>query len=393
MRTVFEYLREMLKGVGRCRIYYRTEMGWVDMFCRNTMFDISRYPNMKRYERMGKCVVVTDFDDHLERTIFTTKENLHNVLSKIFSKDFVPYQDWLEIYEDKDMKFYERSFELMKDRYGKTIAKKLIEALVFLYIAGQALESTEKKVPYSALFPYLSSMGLIVEQTKEVTKPKNFMASPTMDGVKLAKVEIFERVDEDRLYRIAKNFGFEKLFIAILGLSERRGLFLREIQFDSSFDFYDLIGKIDLNTIFKISRNRSPIEGFCLTLCYTVFYNDVVKLFKDLMKLGLSFHYPVHDAYGTFLGNVYGVPREVVSLLSSMSFCEIGEEFVERFKELIDMFYRRSGTGSEFKRAFELGVIERCEGGIRLGEKFEDFAKVRFAKLLSEFCESFGVDR
>lgn len=389
MRRLFDYLREMLKVVGRCKVYYRTEMGWVDIFCRNVTFDISKYPNRRRYERLGRCVVVTDFEDSFGKTIFTTEEKVHKVLSCIFSRDFVSYQDWLESYEDRDLNFYERVFNLMKDRYGRTIAKKLIEALVFLYTAGQALEG--ERVPYSKLFPYLLNMGLIVEETKDVVKPKNFTASPTLDGVRVAKVEIFERIDEDRIYRIARDFGFEKLFIAILGLSERRGMFLKDVNVDSSSDFYDLIGKIDLNMIFKFSRNRSPVEGLCLTLCYTVFYKDVVGFFRDLMDQGLSYYYPVHDAYGSFLGRVYGIPREVASLLSSMSFCEIERDFVERFKELTDMFYKRCGSGSEFEKAFELGVIERCEGGIRLGERFENFARVRFAKLLSEFCEGLNV--
>ena len=393
MRLTLEYLKEMLKKAGlRAKMYYRTDFGWIDIFGigrTHVACDVSMYPNMERYERLKyRSIVVTSFNDFRGKAIFTTEENIHKALSKTLSGDFTPYHDWLEEYEDKDLRFYERVFDVMAERYGKTIAKKLIEALVFLYISGGALDSTEKRIPYSALYPYLTEMGFVVKETKEIVKPKNFTVFPTLDGVRLAKVEIYNRIDEHKIYRIVKDFGFDKMFIAILGLSDRRGMFLTESEHSTSSDFYDLIGTVDLNIIFKVSRNKKPIEGLCSTVCYTILYEDIVSLFKKLMEMGLAFYYPTYDVYGSFLGKVYGMPREVVSLLSSMSFCKIERDYVERFRELVDMFYKRSGVGSEFEKAFELGVIERCEGGIKLNEKFENFARVRFAKLLSEFCKS-----
>ena len=161
-------------------------------------------------------------------------------------------------------------------------------------------------------------------------------------------------------------------------------MLVREIDFESTSNFYDLIAKIDAHSLIKLARGRTPLEGLCSALCYTVLYDDVVELFEELTRMGLAFKYPVHDVYGTFLGRVYGTPREVASVLSSMSFCEIDRSYVERFKDLVDMSQKRFGSGVEFERALKLGVVEVKEGGIRLNEKFENFAKVRLAKLLSE---------
>ena len=391
MRLIFEYIKDSVRRAGlRPKQYYRTNLGWVDFLCLGKVrliCDISMHPNVERYRRLGRCIVVTNFDNVDDEATYTTLNEVHKVFSTMFSKDFVPYEDWLNSYIDRDGEFYERACEFMCDRYGKTIGKKLVEAMVFLYTAGQALESTEQRVPYSALFPYLNEMGFIVRETKEIVKPKNFTASLTLDGVRIAKCEIYDRIDESKIYRIAKKFGFEKLFLAVLGLSDRRGMFVREIEFESSSNFYDLIGKIDAHSLLKLAKGRNPLEGLCLALCYTVFYDEVVELFKDLMKMGLAFKYPVHDVYGTFLGRVYGTPREVASVLSSMSFCEIDRSYIDRFKELAEMSQKRFGSGVEFERALELGVVRAREGGIKLSEKFENFVKVRLAKLLSEVYE------
>jgi hypothetical protein len=391
MRLILEYIKDSAKRAGlRPKLYYRTNLGWVDVLClgkEKLICDISMHPNVERYRRLGKCVIVTNFEDVEGDVIFTTPDNMHVAFSTMFSKDFIPYEDWLDSYVDKDGEFYERACKFMCDRYGRTIGKKLVEAMVFLYTAGQALESTEQRVPYSALFPFLNEMGFIVRETKEIVKPKNFTASLTLDGVRIAKCAIYDRIDEDRIYRIAKKFGFEKLFLAVVGLSDRRGMLVREIDFESTSNFYDLIAKIDAHSLIKLARGRTPLEGLCSALCYTVLYDDVVELFEELTRMGLAFKYPVHDVYGTFLGRVYGTPREVASVLSSMSFCEIDRSYVERFKDLVDMSQKRFGSGVEFERALKLGVVEVKEGGIRLNEKFENFAKVRLAKLLSEVYE------
>lgn len=386
-RFLLNYLKENLRKAGiRAKIFYRTDLGWVDVFTQKFTCDICRYPNLKRYESL-RSIVITESDEVVGNSIFTTPENLHKVLSKLTSRDFIKFEDWLSNYKDKDRNFYEKIFEILKDKYGKTIAKKIIEGLLFLYTAGYALET--ERVPYSALFSYMLDLGLIIEETKEIVKPKTFTTYLTLNGSKIAKVELFDRIDDDKLYRIVKNFGFERTFIAVIGLSGRRGMILREIDIECGSDFYDLISSIKVEDIFKL---RGDIfKNLCTTLCYTVFYNDLIKFFKELIKAGLAFYYPVHDVYGTFLERVYGTPKEVASVITSMSFCKIDEKFVERFGELLDMFYRRFGRGVEYKKAFELGIIRKCEGGIEVTEKFENFVRVRFAKLISEICESLGI--
>lgn len=362
MRLILEYIKDSVKEAGlRPKLYYRTSLGWVDVLClgrEKLICDISMHPNAERYRKLGKCVVVTNFKNVEDDVIFTTLDNVHRAFSTVLSKDFTPYEDWLKSYVDRDKAFYEKAFAFMCDRYGRTIGKKLIEAIVFLYTAGQALESTEQKVPYSALFPYLNEMGLIVRETKEIVKPKNITASLTLDGVRIAKCAIYDRIDEGKIYKIAKKFGFGKLFVAVMGLSDRRGMVVRDIDFESTSNFYDLIARIDAHSLIKLARGRTPLEGLCSALCYTVLYNDVVELFEELARMGLAFRCPVHDVYGTFLGVVYRTPREVASVLSSMSFCEIDRSYVERFKEIVDMSQKRFGRGVEFDRALELGVVE-----------------------------------
>ncbi len=385
-RLILNYLRENLKRAGiRAKMFYRTELGWFDVFTRKFTCDVSFHPNWKRYERTNS-IVVTNSNEVVGKSVFTTLENLHKVLSEVTSKDFLSFEVWLSDYCDSDRVFYEKVFSVLEDRYGRTIAKKIVEGLLFLYTAGHAFEGD--RVPYSALFPYMLDLGLIVKETKEIVKPKNFTSSPTLDGVRIAKVELFDRIEEDRIYRIVKKLGFEKAFIAVLGLSDRKGMVLRDVEVECCSNFYDMLSSLDVESIMKVKGD--PFKVLCTTLCYTVLYKDLERLFKSLMDLGLAFNYPVHDVYGTFLERVYRTPKEVASVISSMSFCEIDNVFVERFGELLDMFHRRFGDGVEYRKAFELGVIERCEGGIRVTERFENFVRVRFAKLISEICESLG---
>lgn len=389
-RLILNYLRDNLKKAGvRAKLFYRTDLGWVDVFTQKFVCDVCYHPNLERYKRL-KSVVITERDDVVGNSVFTTLENVHRVLSDLTSKDFVNFDDWLSTYRDNDKEFYEKVFYNLADRYGKTIARKVFEGLLFLYTAGNALDSTAEKVPYSALYPYMLDLGLIVRETKEIVKPKNFLAYPTLDGVRIAKVELFDRIDEDRLYKIVKNLGFEKMFIAVIGLSDRRGMYLRDVDVECGSDFYDMAGKLDVETIFKLCR-YSPFESLCATLCYTVLYKDLVKFFEELIKEGLAFYYPVHDVYGTFLESVYGTSKEVASVVASMCFCEIDRRFVKRFGELMDMFYRRLRDGEEYRKAFELGVVKKGKGGIVLTERFENFVRVRFAKLIDEICEALGI--
>ncbi len=386
-RLILNYLKENLRKAGvRAKMFYRTELGWFDVFTRRFTCDICFHPNLKRYEKTNS-IVVTDSNEVVGKSVFTTPENLHKVLSKFTSKDFVSFEEWTSDHCDSDRVFYEKVFSVLEGRYGRTIAKKIVEGLLFLYTAGHAFEGD--RVPYSALFPYMLDLGLIVKETKEIVKPKNFTASPTLDGVRIAKVELFDRLEEDRIYRIVKELGFEKAFIAVLGLSDRRGMVLKEVDVECGSNFYDVISKLDVESIMKVKGD--PFQVLCTTLCYTALYEDLERLFKNLMDLGLAFKYPVHDVYGTFLERVYRTPKEVASVISSMSFCEIDRSFVERFGELLDMFHRRFREGVEYRKAFELGVIERCEGGIRVTERFENFVRVRFAKLISEVCDSLGI--
>ncbi len=388
VRLEIEYLKSCLKKGGlRVRAYYRTDLGWFDLFCSKFFCDVTSFPNFERYRKVEKALILTEFDKVEGNVVYVTRDRVHKELSRLIGRDFERYEDWVSNFRDKDKELYEKALNLMSDRYGRTIARKLIESTLFLYTSGQALESTEERVPYSALFPYLNEMGLVVRETKEIVKPKNFTTYLTLDGVRIAKYELFKRLDEGRLYRIARDFGFERLFVVILGLSERRGMYLKVKDVESPSDFYDLIPKIDLSEIVRNARDKSPLEVFCSALCYTYLYDDAVKLFKSLMDLGLAFKYPIHDVYGRYLGSFYGLSREVASVLSSFSFCEVEKGYIERFMEVVEMAQGKIGSGEEFLKALELGVVELKRGGLKLKENFENFAKVRIAKVLSDFYD------
>ena len=123
MRLILEYIKDSAKRAGlRPKLYYRTNLGWVDVLClgkEKLICDISMHPNVERYRRLGKCVIVTNFEDVEGDVIFTTPDNMHVAFSTMFSKDFTPYENWLDSYVDKDGEFYERACEFICDRYAK----------------------------------------------------------------------------------------------------------------------------------------------------------------------------------------------------------------------------------------------------------------------------------
>ena len=393
-RLLKEYLRDVLRNAGyKVKVDYPFEMGWIDVFAGRTAFEITNHPNHERFKRYRyRCVVIGKNDESADGVIYTTQDEIHTTLAELFGCDFPSFRDWLDNFSDKDEEFYKKSFSFMKDRYGNTIAKKLLEAMVFIYTSNSVIDDHSGRVsmiPYSALFSYLVELGLAIRDTKEIFKPKTFMISLTREGVKLAKFEIYRRLEEyeDLIYKIVREHN--GLYIALLGLSDRRGLVLKDVDFERVNDFYDLITKIRLDDLLVLTRGLTPIQAFCRALCYTVLFEEIREFFESLFKLRLAFRIPVYDYYCSFFGYEYRIPKEVASFLSNMLYTEINEKTIDRFQSLVDMFSLKYRQSEELELALEKGLVRLCAGGIEIvdRERFENFARVRFAKILSEFCE------
>lgn len=405
-RVVKEYVRDALKNCGfRVKTDFFYGLGWVDVvgFKRNisVAVDISDEPYMQRIESYpfdATLVICGSRSRFSDKILLTDLDSFHKDLRKVTGFDCMSFEEWQSKWRDEDYEFFERSLRFMRERYGDIIAEKLIDALVYIYMAGELIEDYSGKVrnriPYSGLFPNLVDLGLLLRDTKELYKPKTFMVSLTREGFRIAKFEIYRRIEKnrDRIKEIVRDIGRDVVHVILVGLSDRRGLGLKDLDFEGEdHTFYDILPRIDVDEVIRICRSEEPLKALCRTVTYTALFRKAQRLFKELIEIGLAIRFPVYDYYGSFFGYEYRIPKEVMSYISTMTYLDIDMDFVRRFQNIMDMSFLRLRRCRDLDIAVEKGIVRLREGGIEVldWDKFKNFIRIRIGKVISDFLNSF----
>ena len=314
-------------------------------------------------------------------------------------------------YDDEAWR-YRRAFDYLRRAFGDDkIARRAIDAVVFLYMAGEVVEDysgkVRERIPFVKLFPTLVESGLAVRDTKEIFMPKTYMTSLTRGGTKLAKLVLLRKIEEkwNELDELVKDFGFWTVRIATLGLMDRRGLKLKKQNITvpedlgSSFDeiFYSVLPvlmKTDLYELLKLLKTCDGyLNAFCRMMCYTVLYPKVEGMFERLFEMGLASKVPVYDYYGEFFGYEYRTSKEVANVLSKLSYTEVDGRILEKFESVLNaMMLRRS---RDLEMAIEKGIVKEKDGGFGVLDerRFEDFVKMRLARVIAEYLSNISSSR
>ncbi len=403
-----EYIAYILKRNGfRVKKDLKCPEGWIDVAGFKMGFSVgieigdpervagklSSYPfNLK--------VVVCDCNRRKEGDLLVTDVK---GLCEELNLDCPDFEEWISSRVDRDRLLYENTFRLLlRKLLDEKVARRALDAILYLYMAGEVVEDysgkVTEKIPFVRLYPTLVECGLAIRDTREIVKPKTFMTSLTMEGVRVAKVVLRDKIREnaERISKLARDIGEGVLYVILTGLAERRGLVLKETDLgrfevprgsvdEIYYSILPIFAELDFDEVVKILRStQDPFVALCKVMSYSVFYHVARELMENLFKMGLCAKVPVYDYYGQFFGYEYRASKEVAEILSKHSKLKIGREIVERFKGL--MMLAQLKRSRDFEIAAERGIIRVKRGGAEIAdaERFRDFMRVRMAKVIAE---------
>ena len=417
-----DYVVDALKHGGfRVKKDFRCPLGWIDVvgFKRGTSVgvEIANNPQKVRSKLTSYPFtfrfVVTETDVYKESNgiIIVGYKKFYEALKDILECSIPTYEDWLKSVQMKDGEFYNRVFEALKMKLSDDIlARKVVDAMIYIYMAEEIVEDYSGKVteriPYSQLFPILVECGFALRETKEIVNPKTFMVSLTHDGVRMAKFALRMHIQnkKDEIDRVISDIGEEIVYILSVGLIERRGLSLKEIDLRPSevslsgsvdevyYSILPTLASVDLDEIIKMLYRMpfTPLSAFCKVLSYTVLYHKAKDFFEELFKVGLSARVPVYDYYGRFYGYEYKTSKEVAEFISKRVYTEIDPSIVSKFQNILDLAFLRLRDTKDLEIAVERGIITVKKGGLEVVDRtrFNEFIKARMARIIAEALAS-----
>ncbi len=409
-----DYIVHILKRNGfRVKKDFRCPEGWIDIAGFKMGFSVGIeignpeivIPKLMSYPFNVRIVVTEDTSDKVtDKNVIVT--NINGLCKALKIDCSPPFDEWLKDKQDKDYRFYQIALKhLTKVFSNDIVAKRAIDAIVYLYMAEEVIEDYSGKVteriPFVRLYPTLVECGLAVRDTKELIKPKTFMTSLTRDGVRIAKVAIREKLKDNRdeINKIIEEIGKEIVFVITMGLAERKGLVLREMNIveaeisGKSLDeiYYSILpifANIDIDDILKMFYRKpfTPLTALCKVMSYTVFYHKARKLLERLFMIGLASKVPVYDYYGEFLGYEYKTSKEIAGILSKSAYANIDDGIIRKFQNILQLAFLKPSETKDLEIAMERGIVRKKAGGLEIvdRERFKEFIKARMARILAE---------
>ncbi len=416
-----EFVAFILKRNGfRVKKDFRCPEGWIDVagFKRgfsvgieignpeNVTSKLMSYPFSTR-------IVICDDCDYRSGEIIVTDINS---LCKALNIDCNPsFEEWLKQKKDDDYKFYRVVFDHLREKLSDdAVARRAIDAVIYLYMAEEVIEDysgkVTEKIPFVRLYPTLVECGLAIRDTKDIFAPKTFMTSLTRDGFRVAKIAVREKLRKKRneIEDIIDEIGREVLFVITTGLAERKGLVLREVDVESFeisgecldeiyYSILPIFASIDIDDILKMfyGKEFTPLTALCKVLSYTVFYHKARDLFERLFKISLASKVPVHDYYGEFFGYEYRTSKEVAEFLSKFAYAKIDSEILHKFYNILLLAFLKGTRTKDLEVALERGIVREKPGGLEIvdRERFKEFIKARMARIAAEAVESIFSSR
>ncbi len=408
MEDVKEFVALVLKKNGfRVIKDFRCPLGWIDVagFKRgfSVGIEIGNPKNVARkllsYPFSLRIVLCDGCDFESDEVIVTDVRGMCEVLG--IEWDF---EAWLESKRDRDYELYRKAMELLREKLSdNAVARRAIDALIYLYMAEEVIEDysgkVTEKIPFVRLFPTLVECGLAIRDTKEFVRPKTFMTSLTREGYRVAKVAVREKLR--KADEILKDVREEILFVIVTGLAERKGLVLKDLNIEEIevsgggldeiyYSILPVFAKLDLYEVLKMLRGLDPLVALCRLLTYTVFYREAKNIFERLFEVCLASKVPVYDYYGEFFGYEYRTSKEVAEFLSKRAYAEIDERVVLKFQNILNLAFLKNSKTKDLEVALERGIVRKKGEGIAVvdEDRFREFVKARMAKIAAEAVKS-----
>ncbi len=272
-------------------------------------------------------------------------------------------------------------------------AKAVVDAIAFLYIAGEIYEDEIEFNPLKMVLPDLKKYGLATSSSRPKFKPK-FFVSLSREGYSAARKIISDRIKlfEDKLRKLSSPLTY----ILALGLSRTLSLSESRTLEDYSYkSVLQFMRSVDIDK--SIFQQEHPKAIFCEFLTRTVLNGEAVKLAKKLCEMGLAIKIKTFSPFGDELGEEYRFAREAIETLMKFSYAEIPRDAISEFLAVTypmvssDVFPILRYCRDYIVKAERSGICKLEGSKLLKSNKFEEYAKVRLAMIADKVIKGLSL--
>ncbi|MET1124342.1 MAG: hypothetical protein ABWW66_03630 [Archaeoglobaceae archaeon] len=330
---------------------FRVPLGWVDIYADRVGVDIDIGCTESCFERLSSY----PFKDVKVLSVEEAKKLAGNLEDRVF--------------DDVSMD-----------------AKKIADALAFLYIVGEIKESEVSYEPLRQLLPELKMYGLATSYSLDKLRPV-FFASLSSEGYRVAKRVVAERLEtfEDRLWKLSSPLSS----LIALGMTKQR---FAETNF-SGGDLQGLLMGMKKTSVprLELAHPKAMLAEF---LVATALNGEASRLARKLERMGLAFKVKTHSPSGYEIGEEYRIAREAIEFLLKASYADVGRDLLAEFlAAYVPLFYSDvypvlRYCGDKLKECERKGLCELRGSRVILKENFEEYARVRLAMVADAIIRS-----
>jgi hypothetical protein len=360
--------------------------------CNNRELALKRL----RFKLQEFNFVICNFKDEIDfrgkKIIFCTPDDFILFLKekfgfKVGSKEILDYdlaEEFLKSFDDK-----REALGILNSIYLLYLYREFPEVFIHTKNSRMRME-IEPDIP---LLEKVKNMGYGFSHPK-TSHPKVRMNYLTEEGREMARSVLAHRLrsTSSDIESHLKKFGEKKTFLIVLGTLRKDGMFLRvrephhEIPVKSNVKGILLKLYTAEKSLFKELKDVQTIQQLVARFI-TIFtlYEDALRFFGDLERLGLALKVRIFSKWGADLGTAYRAPLELAEVFLERCFFELDEKTYNRFLELFSGLYLDAIKGVAGER-----MLNELYMGLDLRpvEKVElQNLKLKMAELISEIVK------
>jgi len=290
------------------------------------------------------------------RVIFCNPEGFVNFFKESFGFEV----------DAKEIMSYDITDGFIKGYADQRRALAILNSIYLLYLYGEFPEvfihTKDSRVkmeiePDIPMLEEVKNLGYGFSYPK-TSKPKVRMNCLTGDGREIARgfLERRLRIWQAEIESLIERFGERRVFFIASGTLRRDGLFLRVRESyvppgsrtPDTLDTPRILSKLYVSdkSLFKeLNDVVSPQQLLARFITTFAIYDDALRFFDELEKLGFALKVRLFSKWGIELGTAYRAPIEVAEFLLERCFFDVNSEMLRRFVEILPNLYLKAVEG------------------------------------------------
>jgi|Deesub1362A_J573_1020465.scaffolds.fasta_scaffold00235_32 hypothetical protein len=297
--------------------------------------------NKEEIELQGKKVVFCNPEDFIR--FFKNKFGF-----KVSPREVVEYdiiEKFIESFEDKT-----EALAILNSMYLLYVYREFPEVFIHTKDTRVRME-IEPDIP---LLEKVKNLGYGFSHPK-TRHPKVRMNYLTDDGREIAR-SVFEhklRKSLPEIETLIEKFGRRKIFFMTSGTLQKDGMYLKVRESDSGMSLKgdttpNILSRLYISdkSLFKELKDvQTPIQLMSRFITLFAIYDEAVKFFSELEKMGFAIKSKIFSIWGVELGTAYRAPLELAEFLMEQCYFELEDEVVEKFVNLFTGMYLKAIEG------------------------------------------------